>query len=1646
MKLHLLTRKDDGIKIKQMTEGLKGLIQDFFKAENVIEYDDLFKPCPTTNKDVRTVLMKGNPGIGKTSAVKKFVSDWTEGRAHQDITFVLPFSLTELSSVNTKCSLMQLLGLFYPELKDTDALLRTKVLFVLDDLSKCRLKLNFWHTKPCSDPVKELSLSALLVNLLKGYLLPKAQIWVTSDSNGADFIPCTFLQRVVEIQGLDDVQWEEYVRRLVRDCSVAARAIIHIKSSHSLYFMRPVPVFCQIAATVLEELMTNTCTMELPLTLTEIYTHYLLIQIRGKAFQEQAEAKRVKTDAEEILKLGNLAWQTLEKGCLTIFETDLTESKIAPAAAAELAQRWTPFFTEDELIQGKAYHFAHHSVQAYLAALYVAANYEPSKGNVLSYTLGERAKSLLLPVEAKRCMLQRAIDKALKTQNGQLDFFLIFLIGISAGPSYEYLSSLLPDSCQRGSSENIVPYIFKNFKKSPSLVLFCCLDELNVSYTDCQGNVQEEFTPSEWSAKAKALLNSEDQQNISDIMEYQDPDVAFLRLLPVIKSSKVLRPFQGEVMSSYMLLIPALRLQSNNIREIDLENCHIPRKHLVWLYEGLKSPNCRVEVLRTRHHYDGGKSDPLFSALLSNPSHLRELNLSIYYDVSDKTAECLAKILVDPGCRLEKLVLCNTKISAFSFKTLGTAICSSTCHLVELDLSNCYSQDTDGAVLLLTKGLGDPCCCIRVLSCGDIIGDACIALATALSSSHLRVLDLSVHDLKDSSVEKFSVGLGHPACKLESLRMARCKITEVGASTLANALRLNPSYMRELDLSYNPVEGTGFDQLNSLVEDPGIRLEKLTVEGLGENHCIERLRQDEVSLTLDPNTASVGVEVSEGGKEAWYCNYQKQPPLDNPERFKSSSLVMCREGLTGRHFCQVEWFGRGATIGMAYKDISRKGSFAACNPGYNKKSWAITVSTPYPLSEALHDGVKTRLPDQSAWRVGVYLDWPAGTLSFYDITYDKADLIHTFYVKFTKPLYMIFSISAGIRLLPPNPDPVCCHDHDPWDMFLGFKDCKGSSGRSIMLRIHADVFRITTLPFKALTETDALRFIMGCVSREEWGCVKDLNQIAIFFSLASEDSLDERTNSLRSLLKERLKKKYHDLHSTDYVPMKLHLLTRKDDGIKIKQMTEGLKGLIQDFFKAENVIEYDDLFKPCPTTNKDVRTVLMKGNPGIGKTSAVKKFVSDWTEGRAHQDITFVLPFSLTELSSVNTKCSLMQLLGLFYPELTDTDALLRTKVLFVLDDLSKCRLKLNFWHTKPCSDPVKELSLSALLVNLLKGYLLPKAQIWVTSDSNGADFIPCKFLQRVVEIQGLDDVQWEEYVRRLVCDCSVAARAIIHIKSSHSLYFMRPVPVFCQIAATVLEELMTNTCTMELPLTLTEIYTHYLLIQIRGKAFQEQAEAKQVKTDAEEILKLGNLAWQTLEKGCLTIFETDLTESNIAPAAAAELAQRWTTFFTEDELIQGKAYHFAHHSVQAYLAALYVAANYEPSKGNVLSYVLEEGAEGLLQPEEPPCDMYQRAIDKALKTQNGQLDFFLIFLIGISAGPSYEYLSSLLPDSCQRGSSENIVPYIFKNFKRSPTLIFLCCLDELNVSYTDCQGNVQEEFTPSEWSAKAKALLNSED
>ncbi len=194
--------------------------------------------------------------------------------------------------------------------------------------------------------------------------------------------------------------------------------------------MRSLPFFCQMASTVLEEISSKSCNTGPPLTLTEMFTHFLLIQMKRQV------GKSDKSSTEEIMKLGKLAWHMLEKGTLTFMEKDQRETNTDPLLPVKLSEDWPMFLRKQNLMGlGKIYHFTHPSVQEFLAALYVAVHYEPSKGNIMSFTLAEKAKKLLSPTKVQFDMQRRAVARALRSKTGQLDIFLLFLLGISAGSS-----------------------------------------------------------------------------------------------------------------------------------------------------------------------------------------------------------------------------------------------------------------------------------------------------------------------------------------------------------------------------------------------------------------------------------------------------------------------------------------------------------------------------------------------------------------------------------------------------------------------------------------------------------------------------------------------------------------------------------------------------------------------------------------------------------------------------------------------------------------------------------------------------------------------------------------------------------------------------------------------------------------------------------------------------------------------------------------------------------------------------------------------------------------------------------------------------------------------------------------------------------
>ncbi|KAM6893463.1 protein NLRC3-like [Xenentodon cancila] len=299
-----------------------------------------------------------------------------------------------------------------------------------------------------------------------------------------------------------------------------------------------------------------------------------------------------------------------------------------------------------------------------------------------------------------------------------------------------------------------------------------------------------------------------------------------------------------------------------------------------------------------------------------------------------------------------------------------------------------------------------------VLSACNLSEVSCAALSSVLSSqsSSLTELDLSNNDLQDSGVTQLCDGLQSPQCRLESLRLSGCLIKEEGCSSLASALTANPSHLRELDLSYNQPGGLGLEVLSAGLKDPLCRLETLRVDHAAAWTLTTGLKKYARRLTLDSNSAHRNLKLSDNCRRVMVVREQ-QPHPPHSERFDHYQQLLCRNGVTGRCYWEVQWEGM-VSVAATYRGISRNGEGLDCMLGGNDQSWSL-----YCVGErcfVFHNNIRRDVPPLSSTsdRVGVYLDWSSGTLSFYAVSSDILIHLHTFNATFTEPVYPAFRVGV----------------------------------------------------------------------------------------------------------------------------------------------------------------------------------------------------------------------------------------------------------------------------------------------------------------------------------------------------------------------------------------------------------------------------------------------------------------------------------------------------------------------------------------------------------------------------------------------------------------------------------------------------------
>uniref|UniRef100_A0A8C5EKU3 Uncharacterized protein n=1 Tax=Gouania willdenowi TaxID=441366 RepID=A0A8C5EKU3_GOUWI len=634
-------------------------------AERAITLEELFKAPPGRPRPIRTVMTKGVAGIGKTLLTHKFTVDWAEDKAQQEVHYTFPLTFRELNVLRGRSfSLVGLVDHFFSGSKEAGicSFQDFLVLFILDGLDECRLPLDFLSTQTLTDVSESTSVEVLLINLIRGELLPSARLWITTRPAAANQIPPECVDMVTEVRGFTDPQKEEYFKRRSTDEEQVSRIMSHFRTCRSLHIMCHIPLFCWITATVLEDMLKSREEEELPRTLTQIYSHYVVLQNKVKMVKFDGGAA---TDQhwsphsrEMIESLGKLAFEQLQKGKLIFYESDLTECGMDLRAASVCSGVFTQVFREESsLFQDKVFTFIHLSLQEFLAALHVHQTFISSKVNLLEH------KPLNLPHSGGQpdfnLLHQSAVDKALQSPNGHLDLFLRFLLGLSLPTNQRLLQGLLTQTgSDSQTNQRTVKYIKKKLSKrlstERSINLFHCLNEVNdhslleeiQRYMNSGSFYTEELSPAQWSALVFILLSSQKHLDVFDLKRFSPSEEAFLKLLPVIKASKKVELSSCGLSERSCAALPSvLSSQSSSVKHLDLSNNHLQDSGVKLLCEGLKSPHCKLDSLSLSGCVItevGGAS--LAAALSSNSSSVRELDLS-YNHPGDSAVKLLSQRL-----------------------------------------------------------------------------------------------------------------------------------------------------------------------------------------------------------------------------------------------------------------------------------------------------------------------------------------------------------------------------------------------------------------------------------------------------------------------------------------------------------------------------------------------------------------------------------------------------------------------------------------------------------------------------------------------------------------------------------------------------------------------------------------------------------------------------------------------------------------------------------------------------------------------------------------------------------------------------------------------------------------------------------------
>ncbi|XP_053173005.1 NACHT, LRR and PYD domains-containing protein 14 [Scomber japonicus] len=769
--------------------------------------------------EIKTVTLVGPEGSGKTTALEKLVVDWAKGEHIQNFSHVFHFRFREMNSIEGMLSLETLMLNHHSHISPESMPLVLQrpetVLFIFDDFDQYKHSLDPSVHTLCSDSSQAASVSCLVASLLHGSLLKGATCLVATRPVGClEFLSGT----QVEVLGFLKPQREAYVKGFFTDQTVANKSLMHMERTLGFYDFCTAPRFCWTVCSMYKSLIEAGA--KLPETLSQLYVDILMHLIQMLSLNEAGVR-------ELVLALGRMAAH-----CSLYQHSSCTKEEMDSFGFQRFLTSESSvgvFLQIDGDLESDRCVFSFHSqlIQEFVLAV--------------SFFL---EKSTF-----------ESVEKMLEKHRGHAKFLEFFLSGLSESVQRRPLETLLGEF----NSDQITD--FKRWFKSSSesTLKGYSKDQHHHCYhllhqAQNESLVKEIITPSVRIGISYGDLNLQD----CAALNYVITCLSEMELLNLY-NTKDLTEEKAEILAPAMSLshkiimsqsylntgaVPHLAsaLSRGNTTELDLSHTRLGDEKFKVLCTGLR--DCKLHTLKlvACSLMEAGCED-LASVLTSATSQLRMLEM-MFNQIGDQGLTKLCQALHSSHCKLQEIQLQRCELTEVSMESLSAALCSGQSVLRKVNLTQ--NSIGDRGVEALCKSLQHPLCNLQslILFDSNLTAACCAHLMAALMSEHcsLTELDLSVNDLGQEGALLLCQALSRAQCRVETLGLQRCELTQLVFEELGSLLRNGTSQLKSLSVGLNQVGDQGVKHLLDAIAHPSCLLEVLDLEMTGlTDACVEDL-------------------------------------------------------------------------------------------------------------------------------------------------------------------------------------------------------------------------------------------------------------------------------------------------------------------------------------------------------------------------------------------------------------------------------------------------------------------------------------------------------------------------------------------------------------------------------------------------------------------------------------------------------------------------------------------------------------------------------------------------------------------------------------------------------------------------------------